>query len=148
MIDLQSIANDWAHGQALAIRLSQAPAKPTCECDYDGQGDPLEYVKTSHYCPVHDECESCGECMGVMKDPDFPKGYDLAISKRAAWLCQKCSELCADCGNHPSEGHSQRCIERAAERERCGYCGQDHCDCKTRYGVVQGIVSARAKGGR
>jgi len=70
-----------------------------CECDYDSQGDPLEYVKCSHYCPVHDDCEWCGERKGVMKDPAFPAGYYTAIHKRPDWICQQCAdETCSKCG--------------------------------------------------
>lgn len=70
-----------------------------CECDYDAQGDPLEYIKTSHYCPLHDDCEQCGELLGVAKDPAFPNSYDTTRVKRAWWMCRQClDEQCPVCG--------------------------------------------------
>jgi hypothetical protein len=59
-----------------------------CECDYDYQGEEDGYVKTSRYCPEHDECESCMDGLGVVKDPLF----DKATEKRAAWICAACVE--------------------------------------------------------
>lgn len=51
-----------------------------CECDYDAQGDPLEYVKTSHrICPEHDNCSSCVDNIGKHRI-----GED--------WLCDECKE--------------------------------------------------------
>lgn len=66
--------------------------KVRCECDYDCEGDPLRYVKRSHYCPEHDECEGCGERLGVMKDPAFPDGYTRLNGGqfRVLWICQEC----------------------------------------------------------
>ncbi len=49
-----------------------------CECDYDWQGDPGEYVKMTRYCPEHDTCTSCVENLGVVRaDKD--------------WLCAECA---------------------------------------------------------
>lgn len=57
-----------------------------CECDGDCQDGRM--VKISRYCPMHDDCESCGERLGVMQDPTFNK----AVEKRAAWLCAQCAK--------------------------------------------------------
>ncbi len=56
-----------------------------CNCDYDAQGDPLEYVRClPKCCPVHDMCSDCGERLGV-----------VLVSQgeyRKAWICQLCHE--------------------------------------------------------
>ncbi len=56
-----------------------------CECDYDAEGDPLEYVKVSHYCPLHDLCECCMERMGKHRVGGGHFGDE--------WLCDECVEL-------------------------------------------------------
>lgn len=49
-----------------------------CECDYDAQGDPLEYVKVTHnVCPLHDWCEHCLDRLGKKQ----PNGE---------WSCDEC----------------------------------------------------------
>ncbi len=68
---------------------------PQCECDGEVVYD--EYpiggtVKTSHYCPVHDDCDCCGEVKGVRKD------RTLTVAGRAAWVCEECYLLCDDHG--------------------------------------------------
>lgn len=89
-VDFNAIVNSFAASQITA-------ATPTrCECDYDCEGDPLEYVKTSRYCPVHDNCENCMERKGVMKDP-----HPAPTDKRPWWLCAECAKLCNECGNNP-----------------------------------------------
>jgi hypothetical protein len=99
---------------------------PRCECDYDAQGDPLKYVKVSHYCPQHDECECCGERLGTMKDPSFPNGYDLARIKRAMWICQQCAdETCPKCGFDLQGGC--KCAEAELDARTCAFCGQLDC---------------------
>ena len=70
-----------------------------CECDGELVYDEYPiggYVKTSHYCPLHDDCEYCGERLGVAKDPSYrPGGAD----KRAYWICQQClDQMCHTCG--------------------------------------------------
>lgn len=54
-----------------------------CNCDYDAEGDPLRYVKVSHSCPVHDECEECQEAMGTVRIGRY-------------WLCAACATC--ECG--------------------------------------------------
>jgi len=91
-----------------------------CECDYDAQGDPLEYVKCSHYCPVHDDCESCGYRKGVAKDPSFPAGYSRWM-KRPFWMCQQClDEMCQKCGMDKKGGCK-------CEEARCNAHGELDC---------------------
>ncbi len=111
------LVNYLSAGQALAIRLSRvaeprvedefgclAHSKkncavcnpPQCECDGDG----------SYCCPVHDDCQSCGERKGVAMDPSFKTNdwYRKVGYKRAMWFCQECLDAqCSTCGNEPAE---------------------------------------------
>ncbi len=84
-----------------------APKAPQCECDYDAEGDPLEYVKTSRCCPVHDDCDCCGEVKGTKKD------RTLTVAGRPAWVCDECYLLCDDHG----EKDCEVCAERAKQPE-------------------------------
>jgi hypothetical protein len=60
---------------------------PNCECDYDYQGEETGYVKTSHYCPLHDQCDACMDKLGTHRDPTWK------INGRDAWICDD-----PDCG--------------------------------------------------
>ncbi len=73
-----------------------APKAPQCECDGDG----------SYCCPVHDDCQSCGERKGVALDPSFKTNdwYRQVGYKRAMWFCQECLDAqCSTCGNESAE---------------------------------------------
>ncbi len=50
-----------------------------CECDYDVQGDPLQYVKVSRFCPLHDDCEWCMERLGSIR------------TEGREWICAECN---------------------------------------------------------
>ncbi len=72
-----------------------APKAPTCECDGELVWDEYPsggYVKTSHYCPLCDDCDCCGEVKGVKKD------RTLTVAGRPAWVCEECYLLCDDHG--------------------------------------------------
>ncbi len=90
--------------------------EPRCECDYDCEGDPLRYVKTSRYCPVHDMCESCMEVLGVIKDPS-----PLPTDKRPYWLCLACSKLCNECGDDPCKCEAPEPVDGPAEDPTADY---------------------------
>ncbi|HEY4087162.1 MAG TPA: hypothetical protein VGM43_14555 [Bryobacteraceae bacterium] len=81
---------------AIPEQVKAAVVPSPCNCDYDCIGDPLRYVKTSRGCPEHDDCESCGETLGVAFDavPDV-------TTKRRSWLCQGCLDYCLDCDMSP-----------------------------------------------
>ncbi len=72
-----------------------ATAVSRCECDGELVWDEYPeggYVKTSHYCPLHDDCECCGEVKGTKKD------RTLTVAGRPAWVCDGCFLLCDDHG--------------------------------------------------
>lgn len=79
-----------------------------CECD--GEFIAGRAVKCSHYCPEHDDCESCGEVLGTTKDPFF----DRSKEKRPIWLCDECATM------EPSEAieSPESDLEQARRRGR------------------------------
>ncbi len=75
--------------------IAQNPEISRCECDGElvwGEYPYGWYVKTSHYCPLHDDCECCGEVKGTKKD------RTLTVAGRPAWVCDECYLLCDDHG--------------------------------------------------
>ncbi len=56
-----------------------------CECDYDFEGDPGRYIKTSRFCPEHDMCDWCMERLGSAKLKDS------ADARFYSWVCEECA---------------------------------------------------------
>ncbi len=93
--DMNSIVNEFARGQRIAA--STTPKAPQCECDGE----------SSRYCPLHDDCDCCGEVKGTKKD------RTLTVAGRPAWVCDECYLLCDDHG----EKDCEVCAERAKQPE-------------------------------
>jgi hypothetical protein len=74
--DLLNKTIDWVIGMSPHVAIKHTPV--SCECDGDG----------SRYCPLHDDCESCGERLGAIKDPDWKR---TPAEKRPMWLCLLCA---------------------------------------------------------
>jgi len=99
--EVAAIQKDSARIAEIREELKDELAALRCECDYDAEGDPLRYVKCSHYCPVHDDCECCGERKGVRKDETAMLPNFAGNRSRMAWVCQECFDTCGECGMNP-----------------------------------------------
>lgn len=92
-VDLNAVVSDFAANQLAALKLDAAAQADSARRYMDMRKEP----------PFM--CQNCGNARGTMFDASYP----VAGNPRG-WVCQRCHELCGDCGNHPpTEGHASKC---------------------------------------